>query len=552
MRNRAYLLVALLGLLTFALAPGIAAAAGQGQNLTEIALASDAAARATAVSGPVINVTPLSYDFGAVNIGSSAMTTFTITNTGDSDLHISGATPPSASFSASFGSLTVAAGGSTTMDVTYAPSAGVNESGALMVNSDDPHGPFNVIVAGQGNAAPTLSLDPAGPSYTAPAFVPFSIHAMATDANDQIDEAVTFTLSPAAPPGATFDTNTGMFSWTPSPADANTYNLTICAVDLYGLMDCQAISITVTAGNNPPVANAGGPYDGATGQPVAFNGSGSSDPDGNALSFAWDFGDGSTGTGATPSHTYSLANNYLATLTVTDDGLPPLSNSASAGVKILDSITGSATAKLSGATMRVSGGGVQQMGIELPPPNQPTNIDPNTITMTYSGSTIGSDPKTASIGDLDKDGIPEMVISFTRSDMNLLFGGLPNNSTVTLTMNAKTTTATGAIPIIATGTFKIKNTGPGAPVSAFASPNPFNPETAVSYTMQQSGRVSIRIYSIEGRLVKTLRDEFTSAGTHEVRWNGMDNAGRQVPSGMYFVKTETANGSSIFKLALLK
>ncbi|HYJ33972.1 MAG TPA: hypothetical protein VE326_12210, partial [Candidatus Binatia bacterium] len=74
MRNRAYLLVALLGLVTLAVAPGFAAAA-------QVSLSGSVAARAAAVSGPVISVTPLSHDFGVVNVGSMQTFTYMISNT---------------------------------------------------------------------------------------------------------------------------------------------------------------------------------------------------------------------------------------------------------------------------------------------------------------------------------------------------------------------------------------------------------------------------------------------------------------------------------------
>jgi chitodextrinase len=75
-----------------------------------------------------------------------------------------------------------------------------------------------------------------------------------------------------------------------------------------------------TAPNQSPVANAGGPYSGITGQAVAFNGAGSSDPDGTLAGYQWSFGDGTTGSGATPAHAYSAAGTYTVTLTVTDNG----------------------------------------------------------------------------------------------------------------------------------------------------------------------------------------------------------------------------------------
>jgi len=73
--------------------------------------------------------------------------------------------------------------------------------------------------------------------------------------------------------------------------------------------------------NRPPVAALGGPYNGAEGSPVDLDASGSSDPDGGALTYAWDFGDGSAGTGAMPSHIYGDDGRYTVTLTVADGAL---------------------------------------------------------------------------------------------------------------------------------------------------------------------------------------------------------------------------------------
>ena len=78
-------------------------------------------------------------------------------------------------------------------------------------------------------------------------------------------------------------------------------------------------SAAATIVNNPPVADANGPYLGFLGEPIAFDGTGSSDPDGNPLTYAWDFGDSNTGLGPLPSHTYSVLGLYTVTLMV-DDG----------------------------------------------------------------------------------------------------------------------------------------------------------------------------------------------------------------------------------------
>ncbi len=94
---------------------------------------------------------------------------------------------------------------------------------------------------------------------------------------------------------------------------------TLTVTDDNGATDTDTVTITVTP-NTPPVAAANAtPQSGARPLVVHFDGTSSSDPDGGALTYDWDFGDGPAhGTGATPTHTYA-AGTYTATLTVTDD-----------------------------------------------------------------------------------------------------------------------------------------------------------------------------------------------------------------------------------------
>jgi PKD repeat protein/pimeloyl-ACP methyl ester carboxylesterase len=73
--------------------------------------------------------------------------------------------------------------------------------------------------------------------------------------------------------------------------------------------------------NTDPVASIGGPYSAGQNTPVSFDASASSDPDGETLTYAWDFGDGTTATGATPQHSYAIPGLYTARVTVTDPRL---------------------------------------------------------------------------------------------------------------------------------------------------------------------------------------------------------------------------------------
>jgi hypothetical protein len=71
--------------------------------------------------------------------------------------------------------------------------------------------------------------------------------------------------------------------------------------------------------NDPPTADPGGPYNGVLNLPLTFDGSGSLDTDGTIVSYDWDFGDGSVGSGIGPNHSYQAAGTYTVSLTVTDD-----------------------------------------------------------------------------------------------------------------------------------------------------------------------------------------------------------------------------------------
>ncbi|HXL15682.1 MAG TPA: putative Ig domain-containing protein, partial [Methylomirabilota bacterium] len=291
MRNRAFLKVVLLGLLTFAFVPGLAGAASQGQDLTGM-LASSAAERATAVSGAVINVVPSAHDFGRVNVGgSSGNFDFTVQNTGQATLNVSAVnhSSPTLGFSASPTSFSIPVNGSAVLHTAYMPtsgSGGQSDNVTLVSNADN--GNFTILLHGIANNAPVYS-PPLASDYNAPAFVHFSLTASATD---QEGDALSWTLtsSPPLPVGATFDGTTGTLDWTPGSADANNYAVTVTVTD--GVASTPGhFTLHVTASNNPPTANPGGPYSGVTNEPLAFNGTASSDPDaGQSISFSWSFG----------------------------------------------------------------------------------------------------------------------------------------------------------------------------------------------------------------------------------------------------------------------
>ncbi|MBN2461760.1 MAG: S8 family serine peptidase [Candidatus Cloacimonetes bacterium] len=83
-------------------------------------------------------------------------------------------------------------------------------------------------------------------------------------------------------------------------------------------------------------------------------------------------------------------------------------------------------------------------------------------------------------------------------------------------------------------------------------PNPFNPETTISYFLPSSCAVELKIYNIKGQLVKTLIDDTVTAGNHTTVWCGDDNNQRKVPTGIYLYRLKTKDDVKIRKMTLIK
>jgi PKD repeat protein len=114
------------------------------------------------------------------------------------------------------------------------------------------------------------------------------------------------------------DGTTGTGSLTPTHTYANhgTFTATLTVTDSLGQKSSASTSVTVN--DVAPTANAAGPYSGSPGLAISFNGS-ATDPganDASGFTYAWDFGDGTTGTGSSPSHTYAAAGTFTVKLVV--------------------------------------------------------------------------------------------------------------------------------------------------------------------------------------------------------------------------------------------
>lgn len=108
--------------------------------------------------------------------------------------------------------------------------------------------------------------------------------------------------------------------------------------------------------------------------------------------------------------------------------------------------------------------------------------------------------------------------------------------------------------------FEIGNSGPStarsrpAPFDAGLrnAPNPFNPYTKVSYSVETAGPVRLQIIDVGGRVVATLVDGRQTVGPHEVEWDGTNRDGRRVASGTYFARMTSRTGERTLKMVLIK
>jgi len=83
-------------------------------------------------------------------------------------------------------------------------------------------------------------------------------------------------------------------------------------------------------------------------------------------------------------------------------------------------------------------------------------------------------------------------------------------------------------------------------------PNPFNPQTTIKFDMKAKGHVTLKIYNVAGQLVRTLFNGVKDAGSYKVTWDGMNNDGSKVASGVYFYKMDTAGYNKTLKMVLLR
>ena len=199
-----------------------------------------------------------------------------------------------------------------------------------------------------------------------------------------------------------------------------TYKTTVDAVEAlsgYDLLKLlrDDIEIAVESGTRPPVAAVNGPFTSSEGSAVAMSATGSTDPDGDALTFAWTFGDGGVATGATVSHTYAQNGTYNVRVIATDSR------------DLADTVFTTAT--------------VSNVAPVFAPASGATIYPGDTWTGSGSFTDPGSDSFTATVNYGDGSGVAPLPLSGKTFALSHRYA-VQGTYTVTVTVNDGTATST--------------------------------------------------------------------------------------------------------------
>ena len=355
------------------------------------------------------------------------------------------------------------------------------------------------------------------------------------------------------PLGATFadlGDNSARLTWTPDFSQAGVHISRLVASREDGGTVSIPLRWNVLDVDRLPVADAGGPYEGAVGVPIEFDGSGSSDPEGDPINFLWTFGDHTDYfSGVNVFHTYAAAGEYQVTLIAYDQHF----NNYDA-----DSTTASIHANLA-ARLFVSRGN-REIRLSSGKPAWCAQIEAirsafNASDVVLSSLALISDStsgpvsrisaipgKPSTVADTDGNGIDEVTACFAKQDLQQLFAYVSGKSVERVVLEG--TLANGSR---IRAVMQIEVVGSSGKTSLAATPNPLNPETMLTYWLPRGSKVQLRIFDVAGRLVTTLMDGAAPPGYGSVRWKP-----DRIASGIYYASLETETDRRSIRLVVLK
>ncbi|HSQ59396.1 MAG TPA: PKD domain-containing protein [Acidobacteriota bacterium] len=333
-------------------------------------------------------------------------------------------------------------------------------------------------------------------------------------------------------------------------ADAGTYEVRLRVSDGLNFDEDVTTATIAEPVNHAPVARAGGPYEGIVGRWIEFRAIGSSDADGDFMTYRWDFGDGKVGAGIVSSHAYRAPGAFEVVLTVFD------------GLTSSSAATGASIRAAYGATAFFEGGRTivplddpsENIVVRFEPSSEVrlAEFDPDLVVLrvaTTSGGVVEvpAAPGVTEHDDSDGNGIVEFAALFPRDRFREL---------------ADAGEIRGRVDLELTGGLYGGGSYVGALEATFirndrfdltVTPNPFNPQARLTIFTKTGGPVTAHLYNVHGRRVRTLfRDEPMKAGRHDLVIEARDDAGRTLASGVYFMRLVAPDGAITGRIVVAK
>jgi len=346
-------------------------------------------------------------------------------------------------------------------------------------------------------------------------------------------------------------------------------------------------SIARPMSNGQPTANAGGPYLGAINTAITFDGSGSSDPDGDPLTYAWSFGDGGTGSGVAPTHDFTAAAVYDVCLIVSDASRSsdPHCTIAVAYDPEAGFVTGGgwftspqgaykADPNLTG---RATFGFVSKYTKGASAPSGDTQFqfvagDLNFSSTAYAWLLVNKNGTTAQFKGVGKingasdpggnpykfmlwatDGNPDLLrVRIWEEDASGTESDVYDNGV------AQAIGGGGIVVHTGSGGNRTGGIAGGAALDGVLrlyrpSPNPFSGTTRFEYAVSgPNTRIDIAVFDVAGRRVRDLVSGVQGQGHYTASWDGLSDRGKRVAKGVYFLVASAGGQRQLVRVAHMR
>lgn len=195
-----------------------------------------------------------------------------------------------------------------------------------------------------------------------------------------------------------------------------------------------------------------------------------------------------------------------------------------------------------------------------------TEIDRSTVTLAGVpalragfedvGTPMGADAEACECNTLAGDGYMDLTLKFDKAAVIAALPPVSDRDVVPLTLagalwNGTPIEGTDCVWIISGGSFAALNNPPDKPVISSCYPNPFNPSTSFSITFPQATTYTVTIHNIAGQTVRTFAGDATP-GITTITWDGTNQSGRPVASGVYFYRLQAGDFIQSRKMLLMK